>query len=222
MATNIETYIDNSTIGGVNYVGQWVDLELVFEPLGNFQKVADVGIQNSAGTDLSAIFAPLSEGVAINEVTDILSSAGTDLRDLFAAKGTVSIVSLNANYYSFDGQAGFKLAESGFRFNRGGTIDTYSRNLYSSTNYRHAGNWITPTASDIGDDYEVRFSEISGTFGYLTGTYNTWLPLTTWRNVSVAVANGQADATVKAEIRKVGTTTILATTNLQMQAESEP
>lgn len=81
------------------------------------------------------------------------------------------------------------------------------------------GYWIDGTApiTDIGDDFEIRASSNSG---LTVGTFNSWLPLSSARLWGITVPAGQNQSgTAIIDIRKVGTTTILDSTNITCQGD---
>lgn len=91
MPTGIRTTLNGITIAGITYIGV-VDLENVFEPRGSATAAANVGFRNGAGADLSTLFYPRSAGGTTLEVDTGLrtGASATDLRQLYAKKGTVS------------------------------------------------------------------------------------------------------------------------------------
>jgi hypothetical protein len=69
-----------------NYLVNNIDLDSLFEPIGDTAKRADVGYL-SAGTDISNFYANASEGTPYG-TTDYQSN-NTDIGQLFAAAGSV-------------------------------------------------------------------------------------------------------------------------------------
>lgn len=91
MPTGHRTTLSGITIAGVTYTGV-VDLDLVFEPRGTATPAANSGFKDGAGADLSSLFYPRSLGGTTLEVDTGLrtGSTPTDLRQIYAKKGTVS------------------------------------------------------------------------------------------------------------------------------------
>jgi len=90
MAVGIRTTLSNITIAGVTYNGA-VDLDDVFEPRGAAAPAADVGHRSDTAADLSLRYYPRSLGGSTLAVdTGYRNAAATDLRQIYAQKGTVS------------------------------------------------------------------------------------------------------------------------------------
>lgn len=90
MSCGIRTTLNNVTIDGVTYNGV-VDLAHVFHPRGTTSGAANVGFRSADVRDLSDWFYPLSAGgQALAVDTGLRNASGTDLRQIYAAKGTVS------------------------------------------------------------------------------------------------------------------------------------
>lgn len=90
MAVGIRTLLSNLTIAGVTYNGA-VDLDNVFEPRGAVAPAADVGHRSDTAADLSQRYYPRSLGGSTLAVdTGYRNAASTDLRQIYAQKGTVS------------------------------------------------------------------------------------------------------------------------------------
>lgn len=77
------------------------------------------------------------------------------------------------------------------------------------------GNWVTPTGS--ASNYEVYATLSSGSL--TTGTTGSWLALSSNRLWSVEASgnNGQS-AVIVVEIRRIGTTTVLDSATISMEA----
>lgn len=88
MATGIQTYIFSATIDGTTHTNKWMDIEDIFAPRGTATKISNVGIQNTAGTDISNLFLPIAGGSKLAESTGLKNTGNVDLTDLFAVKGS--------------------------------------------------------------------------------------------------------------------------------------
>lgn len=88
MASGLQTYISSATINGVTHTNKWMDLDDVFDPRGNATKISNVGIQDTAGSDISNRFLPLAGGAKLGESTGLKNTGNVDLTDLFATKGS--------------------------------------------------------------------------------------------------------------------------------------
>lgn len=69
------------------------------------------------------------------------------------------------------------------------------------------GNWFDPVTAGAGNAFEIKFTRIAGNVDPTGATLNTWMPLTTMRQLTVAVAaavNNTMTATVEVSIRPAG------------------
>lgn len=81
--------------------------------------------------------------------------------------------------------------------------------------YATIGPWLLVGA--VGD-YEVRFTHVSG--DPPTGTFGSWLVLSTTRGVSLSAGIGEIDtAQVLVEIRQAGVGSALASTTVTIESE---
>lgn len=81
------------------------------------------------------------------------------------------------------------------------------------------GDWVTPKSAAA--NYECKATLVSGSL--TSGTTGSWLALTTSRAWSVSQSTtGTKTATISVEIRKVGTTTVLDTATITVEANWEP
>lgn len=87
-AVGIRMTANNLTVNGVTYNGL-VDLDNVFHPRGTATPAADTGIR-SAGYDLSQYFYPKALAGSMLAQATGFRRATTDLREIFAARGSVS------------------------------------------------------------------------------------------------------------------------------------
>lgn len=102
----------------------------------------------------------------------------------------------------FDGEIDPADAVASFTVRRDGRI-TGSGSLAPADD-----NWFEPTTTGVGDDYEVRVTQLSGN-APSGPTLGTWVALTsdrTWTNTQTTVGSFISDYLV--EVRKVGTTAI--------------
>lgn len=116
--------------------------------------------------------------------------------------------------------------ESVFDFQLGTGTAVAAYTLLSSGDIRQTqgvtntdiGDWVTPKSA--ASNYECRATLVSGTLS--SGTTGSWLALTTNRSWSCERSSfGVTAATISLEIRKIGTTTVLDTATISLQAEWE-
>lgn len=82
------------------------------------------------------------------------------------------------------------------------------------------GNWVTPLSSAA--NYEAYATLVSGTL--TSGTTGSWLALTstrTWSRNRGGLSPGVNQAVITVDIRKIGTTTVLDTATITLQAETQ-
>lgn len=121
----------------------------------------------------------------------------------------VSLPTYGENYFTSSG-AGPQ--QSTYRLTSGGVIETQR----TPTGTTVQGSWVTPTSSAA--NYEVLATLTSGTVtGSATGS---WLALNTTRSWSVLQGIiGTNSASLALSIRRIGTTTVLASTAITLEAE---
>ena len=149
---------------------------------------------------------------------------GVDVSNLWAAKGTAVYVSSDALPASL---VDYQVNSSGpvtstvtFAYFRDGTTTFSPSTIGSNT-------WITHGSSSVGDDYDIRFSQVSGnSIGILTATLNAWMQINAARTVSLAVSRNQQGAltafrTVKIEVRRRSDGVILSTETIYLEAQAD-
>lgn len=100
-----------------------------------------------------------------------------------------------------------------FAINRDGTFDVRQHNGFRLA----TGNWFEPTTTDAGDDYEVRLTAPSGTFGgTVTNPFSSWTAITsdriaTFQTTFIGMAGGEKESefTATCEIRPTGGSVVL-------------
>lgn len=98
-------------------------------------------------------------------------------------------------------------------------LSEYVLNNTGDINSGDYGQWINPKVAI--NTYEARATLVSGAL--TTGTLNAWLSLGTTRNWTVVRNSiGAATAVFTIEIRKIGTTNVLATATITLTAIVEP
>lgn len=172
--------------------------------------------------DVAYRFAALAYGIKRADIGYAVN--GVDASNLWAAKGTAVYVSSSAIPESLiDYQvnsSGPVTATASFNYLRNGTTNYFP--AVSSS-----GTWKTPPGATVGDDCDIRFTQMSGNAaGTLTATLNTWLQLNTMRDATLAVTkttSGSVTAhrTLKIEIRRRSDALVLATQTVYMQAEAD-
>lgn len=104
---------------------------------------------------------------------------------------------------------------SGFRFNTNGTYDAYNP---TGTTLVAAGNWADPAVGNVGDDYEIMVTAISGSLD--TGTTGAWLGLDLNRTFAISQATpGTKTFTGTLSIRRASDNTVMETVSISLSAE---
>lgn len=105
---------------------------------------SNTGMRDAGGTDIALYFEPRANGADIGFDTGYRNGAGTDFRNLFAAKGSAyQPLSINGASYGANnqqrGRAGIRL-----QMNNNGTFGVYVQQS-STTNYQlvASGTWLT-------------------------------------------------------------------------------
>lgn len=106
---------------------------------------------------------------------------------------------------------GTTIAIAGYWLNSSGIVEAREQ-----SNYFNFGNWVTPTSQ--ASNYEVRASL---NFGFATGTFDTWLALSSTREWSASAAIGSSElAEIVLDIRRIGTSTILDSATITLSADA--
>lgn len=128
--------------------------------------------------------------------------------------GTTSIVialtDQSITYFSGGGTS----ANVGYRLTSGGQVDAREQSTYTNV-----GQWCTPTSAAA--DYEVLITVTAGVTP--TGSpVGSWTALSTSREWGVSANIGNSEfSDFTAEIRKIGTSTVLATANIHLEADAQ-
>ena len=109
------------------------------------------------------------------------------------------------------------LAESRVRFNTDGSIDQWTKTASVYTQF-HPGEWyIAEPQTGIGNNYEIQLASFTG-FSASGPGVGVWTALSSaveWTRQTSATGTRNWNGTL--EIRKVGTTTVLATAVITLQ-----
>jgi hypothetical protein len=110
------------------------------------------------------------------------------------------------------------LAESRVRFNTDGSIDQWTKTASVYTQF-HPGEWyLAEPQTGIGNNYEIQLASFTG-FAASTGPgVGVWTALSSaveWTRQTSATGTRNWNGTL--EIRKVSTTTVLATATITLQ-----
>lgn len=130
-------------------------------------------------------------------------SAGGDVVQLFGA---------TENAFSFNPTP----ANAGYRIPTDGIEESGTGNPISYSDVLGAEEVVKPVSNL--SDYEVRMTVNSGTFS--SGTTGTWQSLgtqRTWTKTQSSVGSSSVNGTI--EIRKIGTTDVLASATVDLTAE---
>lgn len=128
---------------------------------------------------------------------------------LLGSRDGVIISISNLLISSFTG--GTAIAIAGYWLNSSGIVEAREQ-----SNYFNFGNWVTPTSQ--ASNYEVRASL---NFGFATGTFDTWLALSSTREWYASAAIGSSElAEIVLDIRRIGTSTILDSATITLSADA--
>ena len=110
------------------------------------------------------------------------------------------------------------IAESRVRFNTDGSISQYTATAGTYSDF-HPGEWIiSEPVTGIGSSYEIQLASFTG-FAASTGpAVGVWTPLSSsveWTRQTSATGTRSWNGTL--EIRKIGTSTVLATAVITLQ-----
>lgn len=108
-------------------------------------------------------------------------------------------------------------ANAGFLLENTGIARTRNNGFYAQV----SGQWMPSPSTAEAANYEVRVTLVSGTAPQ-TGVLNTWLALSTSREwVLSRATNGSNSCVLRFEIRRIGTTTVLAQADITLIATRE-
>jgi hypothetical protein len=103
-------------------------------------------------------------------------------------------------------------ALAGYEINSDGRVYAINGTSFIATEIEQ---WATPTS--VANQYEVYATLMSGTLTF--GSLNTWLSLGTTRDWYIEqVSSGSSFTTVSFQVRKIGTTTVLDTWTVDLDA----
>lgn len=105
-------------------------------------------------------------------------------------------------------------ATANISFNSAGTVTEAINGGAATTLY----NWCIP-ASEAAN-YEIYATLTSGAVSGGSSAFNTWLALSSNRAWQVTTSSGVASAIINVGIRRASTTTILASADIELYAES--
>lgn len=126
--------------------------------------------------------------------------------------GTSNIVIVLNNQTIVDATGGARNATAGYRLTSGGQAQSQVNATFTTLE-----QWCTPTAEAV--NYEVLVTVTSGSLS--TGTAGSWLALSstqTWTRT--ATINNINTCVFTAQIRRVGTGTVLATAIITLEADA--
>jgi predicted phage tail protein len=181
----------------------------------------------SDGADSGESFVPAIYGAASGGSS--LSSLGTvNIQDTGAASGTAQLAVTSYAFSEEATQAGVTYYCSGtFKFQRGGDL---SLTVQGTGNSPDADDWlpIADRAFGVGDDYEIRWEQVSGDAASASFAESTYTVINQTRTISGPVASGDkfdpgsADAVINIRIRKVGAGSDDVDVNLNYSAFVSP
>lgn len=177
-----------------------VDLDQVFAARVA-PAIGNVGFRRNDGVDLAQLFQPGNSGI----VTGFRRSDGVDLGSLFSNSAAQPV---NFSGHMFNTPPGLGTGTISLTFQSDGSI------VFSNG----SSTWYYPNTGGIGSSYDVNFSgSISGAGASLTGTYSTWLDLSTSKSVGAQATMGGGDSqrsgsgTISAQVRRKSDGVVVAT-----------
>jgi len=193
------------------------DLNAIFEEKTG-SAVADTGVVTSEGThvskDMSDLFEPIASGSKTsNGNVGIVTSEGVhsskDLADLFAGIGTVgpSIIFDTEDYPTTDpiyqNDSSGTAAQAGIKFNSDGSCDGYSETSNDDIDDVPI-NWLDDITSGNGDDFEIRYSNLTGVLNIGSTITTTYQRMNINRVIYIYSTSGTVTATFDIDIRAYG------------------
>lgn len=137
-------------------------------------------------------------------------SSGTISIGSFYGTGLPVITITDQN--SFSGAVTPATATNGYRLNSNGKVYTET----PTGTYNYIEDWVTPNGA--ASSYECYVTVTSGTLS--SGTSGSWLALSSTRDWTVTRTTlGTKTCTFTVDIRKVGTTTVLDSATITLEAE---
>lgn len=192
-----------------------IDFDELFDPYVQGEKPAPTGYRTSDGADLCERYAPLAYGSKGPDV-GYRNSAGLDLSNLWAARGTAQYITWNLPkiFAASNSDQSYTSAHVAFELRNNGEIWTYVNNP------REIKNKLANYVSDPSklSQYEVLVTKISG--NATVENAGSWQNLGTSRSFGydVEMLDTTYTAACTVQIRKVGTTTIVASTTASLSA----
>lgn len=153
------------------------------------------------------------------------NSAGVDVTNLWAAKGTAVYVNQSAlpallRCYIVN-SSGPVTSTATFTFQRNGIVTFFPADYVNQ-------NWVVPTGTTAGDAYDIRFTLQAGgnSTGTLTGTLGTWLQIDQNRGLSLSYTRSTSGSltarrVVLVEIRRRSDNAVVYSFVVTMEAESD-
>lgn len=141
--------------------------------------------------------------------------AGVFLTLVGTTAGSGPAVTITVNPYSaFAFNTLGSPATANVSFNSSGTVTEAINGAPATTLY----NWCVPTSE--APNYEIYATLTSGGVSGGSSAFNTWLALSSNRAWQVTTSAGVASAIINVGIRRAGSTTILASADIELYAES--
>jgi len=191
-----------------------VDLDDHFDPYVEGTKPAATGYKVGS-TDLNQRYAPLVYGQKA-AATGLTIAGRGDLNTQFAKKGTANYITIKLQNITITG-TGVGYAEAGIMLNADGSAN---QRIGTASPPDIPGVWMRPLSEDKAGDYEVMAEKLSS--HAVDGTFGSWLRLSTlrqWRLIQAT--DGSATAQIRLDIRKRGTTTVIATCVVTLKVIAE-
>lgn len=187
-----------------------VDFDSLFVAYASGTKPANTGFRDSSGVDLANRYNPrgaTTKGPDVGYRTE----AGVDLSNLFQAVGAANQIALTDRYIDEieigEAQAGLRLESTGRAYAATSDTDTAI-----------PGEWMVTPSTPNAALYEAFCTVTAGTISAGSPT-DTWLSLGTTRFWDISrVTPGSKVTNIRVQIRRIGTSTILADALFTLQA----
>jgi hypothetical protein len=130
----------------------------------------------------------------------------------FYGKSAVVISLTSQNAFDFSG--GARNATAGYRLTSGGLAQ-----ILENLTFTTVETWCTPTGEAV--NYEALVDNITGS-GLTTGTTGVWVALSTTQTWTLVATPGNGEITTfDVSVRRAGTTTVLDTATIYLEADAQ-
>lgn len=177
-------------------------LNVLFEPKGNSNKIADIGIKEN-GVDISNLYMGAGiESHASTSLENAITLNSNSIGSYFTQFGTVKYSNISVSTHSTVHSTASGIAFAGWKFKSNGVISRLTGGLEIDV-----GQWIDNLSSfSQGSFFEVRAELIDGDAPL--GTIGTYIDLSTDRLWELSVGgNSSRDCTLRFTVRSISNNT---------------